>query len=267
MRKEIDTDDYSLIHDDRFAGQWMCVALPHEANSPGSERRAGVVPSRSGRPPIGLEIEMLEAVAGGPRIGFSLSRCFFRFFIRTPARPIDFIDILYDFGSARGARCVHIAVCVEPPVIIGCVRAVRFSESPGDSVRTRPATPQACILWATHHASDVQLQDARRPQYEPSKRRITWPNGAIGTLYNAVEPDQLRGPQHDAAWCDELAKSQYAQDTWDQLQFGLRLGDNPQTCITTTRRPILLLKNIVKEPGTVIRRGSTVESTAGRGTR
>jgi phage terminase large subunit-like protein len=53
-----------------------------------------------------------------------------------------------------------------------------------------------------------------RPTYE-SKRRLTWPNGAIATLYNAVEPDQLRGPQHDAAWCDELAKWQYAQDTWD----------------------------------------------------
>jgi phage terminase large subunit-like protein len=82
-----------------------------------------------------------------------------------------------------------------------------------------------------------------RPTYELSKRRLTWPNGAIATLYNAVEPDQLRGPQHDAAWCDELAKWMYAQDTWDQLQFGLRLGDNPQTCITTTPRPILLLKN------------------------
>jgi phage terminase large subunit-like protein len=83
---------------------------------------------------------------------------------------------------------------------------------------------------------------------------LTWPNGAIATLYNAVEPDQLRGQQHDAARCDELAKWRYAQDTWDQLQFGLRLGDNPQTCITTTPRPILLLKNIMKEAGTVITR-------------
>jgi phage terminase large subunit-like protein len=91
---------------------------------------------------------------------------------------------------------------------------------------------------------------------------LTWPNGAIATLYNAVEPDQLRGPQHDAAWCDELAKCQYAQDTWDQLQFGLRLGDNPQTCITTTPRSILLLKNIMKEPGTVITRGSTLNNAA-----
>jgi phage terminase large subunit-like protein len=98
--------------------------------------------------------------------------------------------------------------------------------------------------------------------YEPSKRCLTWPNGAIATLYNAVEPDQLRGPQHAAAWCDELAKWQYAQDTWDQLQFGLRLGYNPQTCITTTPRPILLLKHIMKERGTVITRGSTLNNAA-----
>ena len=58
-----------------------------------------------------------------PRAGFSLSRCFFRFSIRTPARTIDFIDVLYDFGSARETRCVHIAMCMEPPVIIDCVRA------------------------------------------------------------------------------------------------------------------------------------------------
>jgi phage terminase large subunit-like protein len=60
--------------------------------------------------------------------------------------------------------------------------------------------------------------------YEPSKRRLTWPNGALATLYNAVEPDQLRGPQHSLAWCDELAKWRHAQETWDMLQFGLRLG-------------------------------------------
>jgi phage terminase large subunit-like protein len=61
--------------------------------------------------------------------------------------------------------------------------------------------------------------------YASSLRKLEWPNGATAQLYNAVEPDQLRGPQHDAAWCDELAKWRYAQETWDQLQFGLRLGD------------------------------------------
>lgn len=82
-----------------------------------------------------------------------------------------------------------------------------------------------------------------RPKYEPSKRKLTWPNGAIAHTYNAVEPDQLRGPQHDAAWSDELAKWKYARETWDQLQFGLRLG-SPRQLITTTPRPIRLVKDI-----------------------
>lgn len=101
---------------------------------------------------------------------------------------------------------------------------------------------------------------AFRPTYEPSKRRLTWPNGAVATLYNAVEPDQLRGPQHDAAWCDELAKWRYAQATWEQLQLGLRIGPLPRCIITTTPRPIPVLKTIMADPTTVITRGSTREN-------
>ena len=67
-----------------------------------------------------------------------------------------------------------------------------------------------------------------KPIYEPSKRIITWENGAVARLYNATEPNQLRGPQHEIAWCDELAKWKYARDTWDQMQFGLRIGKNPK---------------------------------------
>jgi phage terminase large subunit-like protein len=95
------------------------------------------------------------------------------------------------------------------------------------------------------------------PKYEPSKRRLTWPNGAVAIAYNATEPDQLRGPQHEAAWCDELAKWRLAQETWDMLQFGLRIGPGPKCVITTTPRPIPLIRNLLKSPGTVITRGST----------
>lgn len=101
-----------------------------------------------------------------------------------------------------------------------------------------------------------------RPHYEPSKRRLTWPNGATATVFNAVEPDQLRGPQFDLAWCDELAKWRYARDTWDQLQFGLRLGDHPRVLVTTTPRPIELVKDLIaeKEGKIVITTGSTLEN-------
>ena len=101
-----------------------------------------------------------------------------------------------------------------------------------------------------------------RPLYEPSKRRLTWPNGSIASIYNATEPEQLRGPQHDAGWADELAKWKYAQETWDQLQFGLRTGTRPRLVITTTPKPIKLLKMIIGDPATVVTRGSTFENAA-----
>ncbi|MCJ7527675.1 MAG: terminase family protein [Methyloceanibacter sp.] len=89
-----------------------------------------------------------------------------------------------------------------------------------------------------------------RPVYEPSKRRLTWPNGCIGIIYSGDEPDQLRGPQHDTAWCDELAKFRYAEETWSNLTLGLRVGPKPQICITTTPRPIPLLRRLMKSPTT-----------------
>ena len=99
-----------------------------------------------------------------------------------------------------------------------------------------------------------------RPHYEPSKRRLTWPNGARATIYSADDPESLRGPQHDAAWLDELCKWRYQQEAWDQLQFGLRLGKRPVQCITTTPKPTKLLKEIVKRPSTLITKGHTYDN-------
>lgn len=101
---------------------------------------------------------------------------------------------------------------------------------------------------------------SNRPRYEPSKRRLTWPNGAVATTFSAEEPDRLRGPQHDRAWCDEVAAWKYAEETWDNLQFGMRLGQNPQAVITTTPRPIKLIRDLLKDPGTVVTRGTTYEN-------
>lgn len=99
-----------------------------------------------------------------------------------------------------------------------------------------------------------------KPIYQPSLRKLTWPNGATAHLYNAVEPDQLRGPQHDGAWCDELAKWRYAQATWDQLQFGLRLGENPRAIITTTPRPIPVVREVIADDRTVTTKGRTYDN-------
>lgn len=101
-----------------------------------------------------------------------------------------------------------------------------------------------------------------RPSYEPSKRRLTWSNGAVATLFSAEEPERLRGPQHEVIWADELAAWKYLRETWDMAQFGLRLGDRPRTCITTTPKPLPLVKEILKDPRTVVTRGSTFDNAS-----
>jgi phage terminase large subunit-like protein len=101
------------------------------------------------------------------------------------------------------------------------------------------------------------------PVYQPTKRRLSWPNGTIATTYSGDAPEQLRGPQHHYAWCDEVAKWRYAQEAWDNLELGLRLGTgtHPQVVATTTPRPLPLLRQLLADPGTVVTRGSTYENT------
>ena len=86
-----------------------------------------------------------------------------------------------------------------------------------------------------------------RPVWEPSRRRLTWANGAQATTYSAEEPDQLRGPQHDSAWADELAAWRYP-DAWDQLRFGLRLGEHPRVLVTTS----ILRGALAEAPGLLL---------------
>ncbi len=107
-------------------------------------------------------------------------------------------------------------------------------------------------LLAIHRADE-------RPVWEPSRRRLTWPNGAIATTYSADEPDQLRGPQHDSAWVDEICAWRYP-DAWDQLQLGLRLGDDPRVVATTTPRPTALVRSLLAAPSTVVTRGRTADN-------
>ncbi len=101
-----------------------------------------------------------------------------------------------------------------------------------------------------------------RPIYNPSKRQLTWPNGSLGLIYYGDEPDQLRGPQPDFAWIDELAKFKYAQALWDMLEYGMRSGPRPRVLITTTPRPIPLIKALMADPDAVVVRGSTFENEA-----
>ena len=97
----------------------------------------------------------------------------------------------------------------------------------------------------------------QRPLYEPSKRRITFHTGAVAICYSSEKPAQLRGPQHDLCWADEAAAWSYPYETWDQLMFGLRLGQAPRCVVTTTPRPIQLIKDLVCSKTTQVTRGST----------
>lgn len=102
----------------------------------------------------------------------------------------------------------------------------------------------------------------RRPEWEATKKRLVWPNGATATAYSAHDPESLRGPQFDAAWADELAKWKKAEVAWDMLQFALRLGDNPQQVVTTTPQNVEVLKAIMKNPSTVSTHAPTAANKA-----
>ncbi len=104
--------------------------------------------------------------------------------------------------------------------------------------------------------------DDRRPVWEATRRRLVWPNGAVAQVFSAHDPDSLRGPQFDAAWVDELAKWNKAEEAWDMLQFALRLGTNPQQVVTTTPRNLKILKDILANPSTVVSQAATQANRA-----
>src|SRR5579883_1931308 len=112
------------------------------------------------------------------------------------------------------------------------------------------------------------------PIFEPSNRRVLWPNGSQALCFSAEEPERLRGPQCEAAWCDELCTWGHAEggrvggrnwrqkETWDMMKFGLRLGDNPQVFISTTPKPGGVLRALLKDPNCVITTGTTYDNRA-----
>ena len=101
-----------------------------------------------------------------------------------------------------------------------------------------------------------------RPLWVSSRRRLEWPNGAVAYAFSSEDPEQLRGPQFDLAWCDELAKWKHADATFDMLQFGLRLGPRPRQLVTTTPRPVALIKRLVTDARTAVTRASTHANAA-----
>jgi phage terminase large subunit-like protein len=109
--------------------------------------------------------------------------------------------------------------------------------------------------------SGILSLPGERPLWEPTRKKLTWPNGAVAQCFSAEEPESLRGPQFGAAWCDELAKWKRAEAVWDMLQFGLRIGDCPRQMVTTTPRPIALLKKLIADPRCVVTHAATQANT------
>ena len=89
---------------------------------------------------------------------------------------------------------------------------------------------------------------------------MVWPSGAIAQVFSAEDPDSLRGPQFDAAWCDEVPKWRHPRRTWDMLQFALRLGEHPQMVATTSPRSTPFLKKLIADAGTVVTRAATADN-------
>jgi phage terminase large subunit-like protein len=104
--------------------------------------------------------------------------------------------------------------------------------------------------------------DSERPEYKKTERKLLWPNGAKTLIFTADEPDRLRGKQHMKLWADEVASWRYPDEAWGQAMLGLRLGDEPQGVITTTPKPIKLIKELIADPRVHVTRGTTYENRA-----
>lgn len=124
--------------------------------------------------------------------------------------------------------------------------------------RTFQDTRQVCIEGVSGILTILNEYDAVK-EWNKANGIITLKNGSIIQSFSADTPDSLRGPQFHFAWCDELA-AWANEDTWNQLQFGLRLGEHPQTVITTTPRPTRQVKELSKRDTTVVTRGSTFDN-------
>ena len=158
-------------------------------------------------------------------------------------------------GKTRaGAEWVRSRVEGARPLDAGAARRVALVGETIEQVREVMVFGESGILACS--------PPDRRPVWEATRKRLVWPNGAVAQVFSAHEPESLRGPQFDAAWVDELAKWKKARDTWDMLQFGLRLGVCPQQVVTTTPRNVGVLKEILAAGNTVVTSAPTEANRA-----
>jgi predicted phage terminase large subunit-like protein len=158
-------------------------------------------------------------------------------------------------GKTRaGAEWVRAQVIGEPPLADRRSRRIALV---GDTI----AQVRSIMIEGVSGLMSVYPPD-ERPKLEASKNQLLWDNGTMAQLFAADDPDSLRGPQFDAAWCDELAKWRRPDLAWDNLQFALRLGKWPQCVVTTTPRPLLILKKILDDPATASTHSRTSDNAS-----
>ena len=152
------------------------------------------------------------------------------------------------FGKTRaGAEWVHGIAAAKPGIRVALVGA-----NIGDA--------RSIMVEGVSGLLAVARLRGKRVEWEPSLGRVKWPNGSEAHLFSGDNADGLRGPEHDAAWADELAKWREAEGAWDNLQMGLRRGSRPRALVTTTPRPIQLLKRIGDDPWTARTQGRTSDN-------
>lgn len=123
-----------------------------------------------------------------------------------------------------------------------------------------PTSDDARDIMVEGESGILAICPAReRPYYRPSKSRLEWPNGSRSLILTADEPDRIRGKQHEKLWCDELAAWRYAE-SWDQAMMGLRIGKNPQVVVTTTPRPLPIIRALLADKSTFVTRGTTYDN-------
>lgn len=177
------------------------------------------------------------------------------------------------FVAGRGAGKTRAgAEWVRAKVKEGCGRISLIAPTAADArdVMVEGESGLLSVCWAKDRTAKGEPMG--RPLYEPSKRRITWENGAQAALFSAEEADRLRGPQSDAIWADELAawgkgaeaekQERHRRYTWDMAMFGLRLGTHPQAMVTTTPKPSKLLRQLMQDARAVVTSGSTFDNAA-----
>jgi len=158
-------------------------------------------------------------------------------------------------GKTRaGAEWIRAQVVGEPP--LADRRSHRIALVGDTIAQVRSVMVEGVSGLLSVHPID------KRPKLEVSKNQLVWSNGTVAQMFAADDPDSLRGPQFDAAWCDELCKWRLPDYAWDTLQFALRLGKWPQCVITTTPRAIPLLKKIMEDHATATTRSRTADNIA-----